>query len=171
MTQTQRLTKPEWLPSEQLEPWLSLVALTTLLPAALDNQLAKDAGITHFEYMVMSMLAEAQERTLRMTEVAIRTNASLSRLSHVTRKMEEKGWIQRSACPDDARATNATLTRAGLAKWLESAPAHLNEVRHLVIEALTPLQLQQMQEINNALINRLDPEQRLQLRKPKGAKP
>lgn len=162
-----RLNKPHWLPTPQLEQWLSLVSVFTLLPGALDAQLTKDSGLTHYEYMVMSMLAEANDRTLRMSELALRTNASLSRLSHVATKLEKRGLVARAACPDDARATDLRLTRSGLALWLESASGHLAEVRRLVVDNLTVQELATLANINRKLISQLDPEAKLELRKPK----
>lgn len=145
---------------------MSLVALITVLPAHLDSQLIRDSNITHFDYMVMSMLAEAQDRTLRITELAARTNGTLSRLSHVLDRLENRGYIERSACADDKRAKNAKLTRAGLAAWLESAPNHLAEVRRVVTDNLTQAQLDALLEINKTLLAKLDPENRVQMRKP-----
>ena len=62
------------------------------------------------------MLSEAPERTLRMTALARRTNATLPRLSHVVRRLEDRGLVERFPCPEDGRATNARLTDAGWAK-------------------------------------------------------
>ena len=59
-------------------------------------------------------LAAAPDRTMRMTALASRTNATLPRLSHVARRLEERGLIRRFPCPEDRRATNATITEAGL---------------------------------------------------------
>jgi DNA-binding MarR family transcriptional regulator len=83
----------------------------------LDTQLRRDAGLTHFEYYCLAMLSEAPERTLRMTALAQQANATLPRLSHVVRKLEERGLVERFPCPEDARATNARLTPAGWDKW------------------------------------------------------
>jgi DNA-binding MarR family transcriptional regulator len=145
---------------------MSLVALMTVLPAHLDSQLIRDAGITHFDYMVMSMLAEAENRTLRITELAARTNGTLSRMSHVLDKLEKRELIKRIPCPEDARAKNAVLTRDGFAAWLESAPNHLAEVRRLVTENLTQEQLNQLKTINETLLAKLDPDNKVQMRKP-----
>ncbi len=160
-----RLIHPDWLKPEQLDPWMSMVALMTVLPAHLDSQLIRDSNLTHFDYMVMSMLAEANDRTLRISELAARTNGTLSRLSHVIDRLEKRQLINRVPCPEDSRAKNAVLTRLGLETWLASAPNHLAEVRRVVIEALTAEQLTQMQHINEALLAKLDPENRVQMRK------
>ena len=99
-----------WLTDEERGAWTRLVAVLELLPAALDTQLRKDAGLTHFEYFVLAMLSEAADRTLRMTALAQQTNATLPRLSHVVRRLEERELVERLPCPEDRRATNAQLT-------------------------------------------------------------
>ena len=129
-----------------------------LLPGVLDAQLRREAGLTHFEYFVLAMLSEAPERTLRMTSLAQRTNATLPRLSHVVRRLEERGLVERLPCPEDGRATNARLTDAGWARSWSAAPGHVANVRRHVIDALTADQLDQLGEIGDALLDQLDPK-------------
>ncbi len=148
----------QWLTSEQLRTWVRLVAVVELLPGALDSQLRRDAGLTHFEYLVLAMLSEAPERTLRMTALAARTNATLPRLSHAVRRLEDRDLIERFPCPQDGRATNARLTEAGWQKVVASAPGHVANVRHHVFEALSPEQVTQLAGITDAILDRLDPD-------------
>jgi len=150
-----------WLSTEESAAWVRLIALAELLPGALDAQLLRDAGLTHFEYVALMALAEAPDRTMRMTELASRTNATLPRLSHVARRLEERGLIRRFPCPTDRRATNATVTEAGLQLIADAAPGHVETVRTQVLDALTPDQLQQLYSIAGAVLARLDPDQRL----------
>ena len=147
-----------WLEEEQLDAWVKLVAVVELLPGVLDVQLRRDAGLTHFEYFVLAMLSEAPERTLRMAALAQRTNATLPRLSHVVRRLEDRGLVVRSPCPDDGRATDARLTDAGWAEVVSAAPGHVANVRRHVIDALSPEQVGQLGEIADALLERLDPK-------------
>jgi DNA-binding MarR family transcriptional regulator len=147
-----------WLSDEELAAWVRLVGVVELLPGVLDTQLRKDASLSHYEYFVLAMLSEAPHRTLRMTALAARTNATLPRLSHVVRRLEDRGLIERSACPDDGRAINARLTEAGWAKLRETAPGHVATVREHVIDALTPEQIGQLSDIAEALLQRLDPD-------------
>ena len=93
-----------------------------------------------------------------MTALAGRTNATLPRLSHVVRRLEDRGLVERSACPQDARATNARLTEAGWRKLRDTAPGHVATVREHVIDALTPVQVQQLSGIADAILKRLDPD-------------
>lgn len=147
-----------WLDDDELAAWVRLVAVVELLPGVLDSQLRQDSGLAHFEYFALAMLSEAPERTLRMTSLAQRTNATLSRLSHVVRRLEERGLVERSPCPEDRRATNARLTDTGWKVIQAAAPGHVENVRRHVIDALTPEQVRQLHDIAGALLERLDPQ-------------
>ena len=147
-----------WLDDDELAAWIRLVGVVELLPGVLDGQLRRDAGLSHFEYFVLAMLSDSPGRTLRMTALAARTNATLPRLSHVARRLEERGLIERSACPQDARATNARLTEQGWRTLRATAPGHVETVRENVIDALTPEQVGQLAEIAEAILARLDPD-------------
>ena len=127
----------EWLSEEQQAAWRPFVALLLRLPTALDAQLQKDAGITQFDYLVLSGLSEAPGRTLRMSELAATANSSLSRLSHVVSRLEAKGWVRREACPGDGRFINAVLTGEGWEKVKETAPGHVAAVRELLVGTLS----------------------------------
>jgi len=150
-----------WLNEAQLTAWLKLLAVVELLPGALDTQLRRDAELSHFDYQVLAMLSEAPHRTLRMTALAMRTNATLPRLSHVVTRLGERGFVERTACREDGRATNVRLTEDGWRKIVASAPGHVTHVRRTVIDALTDEQLGQLDVIADALLERLDPEGRM----------
>jgi len=154
-------TDTRWLNTEESAAWVRLIALAELLPGALDAQLLRDAGLTHFEYVALMSLADAPNRTMRMTELASRTNATLPRLSHVARRLEERELIERFPCPEDRRATNATITQAGLDLLASAAPGHVDTVRANVLDALSPDQLEQLYQIAGAVLTRLDPDERL----------
>lgn len=160
--------EPQWLDAEERAAWLRLSAVAELLPAALDTQLRRDSGLTHFEYFVLAMLSEAPEHTLRMTALAHRTNGTLPRLSHVIARLEDRGLVERFPCPEDRRATNARLTTTGWDTLVEAAPGHVNAVRQLVLDPLSRTQLDQLAAIGEALLTRLDPEDRFGARSDAG---
>ena len=146
-----------WLTDDEMTAWVRFAGVMELLPAALDSQLRRDAELTQFEYYVLAMLSEAPDRTLRMTELARQTNATLPRLSHVVTRLEGRGLVERFPCPEDRRATNARLTDAGFTKVQQAAPGHVANVRHHVIDALSAEQIDQLVEIGDAILARLDP--------------
>lgn len=135
--------QPRWLSAGEQTAWRPFVALLFRLPAALDQQLQRDAGVTHFEYMVLSSLSEAPGRTLRMSDLATMASGSLSRLSHVVSRLERRGWVRREPCPGDGRYINAVLTEEGWSKVVETAPGHVEAVRRLLIDVLTPEQFRE----------------------------
>ena len=138
----------EWLSDEQQAAWRPFVALLLRLPAALDAQLQKDAGITQFDYLVLSGLSETPDLTLRMSELAATANSSLSRLSHVVSRLEAKGWVRREPCPGDGRFINAVLTDEGLQKVIATAPGHVAAVRERLISTLTEEEFAQLGAIS-----------------------
>ena len=150
-----------WLTEDERAAWLRLVAVVELLPGVLDSQLRAEAGLTHFEYFVLAMLSEAPERTVRMAALAQRTNATLPRLSHVVRRLEDRGLVERFPCPEDGRATNARLTAAGWDTVVAAAPGHVDTVRRHVLDPLSAVQVEQLRDIADALLTRLDPDGRL----------
>jgi DNA-binding MarR family transcriptional regulator len=134
----------EWLSDEQQAAWRPFVALLLRLPAVLDAQLQKDAGITQFDYLVLSGLSEAPGRTLRMSELAATASSSMSRLSHVVSRLEAKGWVRREPCPGDGRFINAVLTEEGWRKVEATAPGHVAAVRELLVDTLTSEEFAQL---------------------------
>jgi DNA-binding MarR family transcriptional regulator len=126
-----------WLSAEEKEAWTGLVALVLLLPGKLESPLQREAGLTLFEYLTLSHMSETPQRRLRMSELAYLANGSLSRLSNVVKRFEQRGWVVRSPDPDDGRYTLAALTDAGYAVVVDAAPVHLRAVRQLVLDPLT----------------------------------
>jgi DNA-binding MarR family transcriptional regulator len=154
---TTQTEEPRWLDADERAAWLSLSGLLIRLPAALDTQLERDAGLSNFEYLALAMLSETPNRTLRMSQLAVLTNGSLSRLSHVAKRLERQGFIRREPSADDGRYINAVLTDEGLAKVVATAPGHVAHVRNLVIDALTPKQLGSLRDIAQRVLERIDP--------------
>ncbi|WP_433222373.1 MarR family winged helix-turn-helix transcriptional regulator [Dactylosporangium sp. CS-047395] len=148
---------PQWLTRSEREAWLSLVRLVTVLPAALDAQLDRDAGLSFFEYHVLSMLSERPDRAVRMRRLAELTSSSPSRLSNVAKRLEQRGLLRREADPADGRATRAVLTDAGLRTVEQAAPRHVAAVRALVIDALSARELAGLRAANERILARADP--------------
>jgi DNA-binding MarR family transcriptional regulator len=145
-------SQPRWLDEEERQAWLTLGSLLVQLGPVLDAQLRRDAGMTFFEYTVMSVLSEATDRTRRMSELAALADGSLSRLSQVVSRLEQKGWVRRSPDPADGRYTLAMLTDAGWEKVVETAPKHVSEVRRVVFDPLTKAQVQQLTKIGQRIL-------------------
>ncbi|MGO1167318.1 MAG: MarR family winged helix-turn-helix transcriptional regulator [Janibacter sp.] len=155
---------PRWLDEDEMTTWLRLVALAEVLPSRLDAQVRRDAGLTHFEYQVLAMLSDAPDRTLRMSWLARRTHATLPRLSHVVKRLEDRGLVARSRSLTDARATDAVLTAQGWDQLVDAAPGHVTFVRERILDQLTPQQVEALGEVSDALLSSLDPDGDLTMR-------
>lgn len=146
----------EWLCDEELESWLSVVKLMTWLPWSIDQQLRRDSDLAMVEYQVLAMLSGRPDRTMRMSSLAELTNASLSRLSHLVKRLEARGLVYREPDPSDGRFTNAVLTDAGLQTLVEAAPAHVAYVRSIFVDVLSREQLRLLTRAAERIMARID---------------
>jgi len=145
-----------WLTPDQLASWLAVVRLTTRLPWAMDAQLQRDADLSMIEYMVMAMLAKSPKQTVRMSDLAEQASSSLSRLSHLIKRLESRGYVRREADPADGRFTNAILLPAGMSKMESAAPGHVAYIRQLVIDNLSPERLRRLGQDADRIVRRID---------------
>ncbi len=145
-----------WLNEDERRAWLRLAGVMLKLAPALDSQLQRDSELTHFDYLCLAMLSEADDETLRMSELAGQVNATLSRLSHVVTKLEARGWVKRSPCPDSRRVTLAQLTEAGREVLVAAAPGHVETVRSLVFDGLAPSDVQALERVAGHIVDRIE---------------
>ncbi|KAA1027865.1 MarR family transcriptional regulator [Pseudonocardia sp. EV170527-09] len=151
MTDAHEQDAPPWLDDAEMQAWLANSAIMISLPAALDARMRRESDLTFFEYMALSVLSEQPERTLQMSELAARTAASLSRLSHVVRRMEGRGLIIRARVPGAGRRTIATLTEAGWEVVVAAAPGHVVAVREYLLDHLERRDLAALTRIGGAV--------------------
>ena len=145
-----------WLTAAEIDSWLSVVRLMTWLPWSVDQQLRRDSHLGMVEYQVMARLSLSPEQTLRMSSLADLANSSLSRLSHLVKRLEERGFVRREPDPADGRFTNAILTEQGYQALAEAAPGHVAHVRSLVIDVLSPEQLRRLGLTADRIMSRID---------------
>jgi DNA-binding MarR family transcriptional regulator len=145
-----------WLDADEQRAWLRLAGVMLKLSPALDSQLQRDSGMTHFEYMCLAMLSDLDDRALPMSALAARVNASLSRLSHVVKKLEARGWVERYPSPDSRRVTMARLTDEGWRLLVEAAPGHVETVRSLVFDGLGADDVAALERIAGHMVDRIE---------------
>lgn len=140
------------LSDDDLATWVAVATLLEWLPSALDSQLQRDAGLTHFEYGILFALSAADDRTLRMSTLAGYSNSSLSRLSRAVARLERKDYVRRTPDTTDGRYTLATLSDLGSDKVDQAAPGHVDIVRRLVFDPLTQVQARQLRESSRRIM-------------------
>jgi DNA-binding MarR family transcriptional regulator len=117
--------------------WRSLMQLTCTLRPALDEDLQRSCGLSATEYSVLMHVSEAPDRQLRISDLAVCTSLSPSRISRVIDQMAAVGLVERRAGPGDGRNTYAALTRTGLATLRRAWPHHIRSVRQRAFDHLT----------------------------------
>ena len=145
-----------WLDDDEQRAWLRLAGVMLKLSPALDSQLQRDSDLTHFDYLCLAMLSESDDRTLRMSELATRVNASLSRLSHVISKLEKRGQVARQPSPHSRRVTLVTLTDDGWKVLVAAAPGHVETVRSLVFDDLSREDVAALNRIAGHIVERIE---------------
>jgi DNA-binding MarR family transcriptional regulator len=148
--------EPRWLTSAQQGAWRELTFLMAHLPAALEAQLKRDAGLSYLEYYVMAGLSGMPDHAMRLSDLARLVNSELSRLSHLVSRLEQRGFTRRVIDCTDGRYTKAELTEAGYAHLVEVAPAHVAEVEKFVFDVLDDADVDALrrcaEKINNVLL-------------------
>jgi DNA-binding MarR family transcriptional regulator len=149
-----------WLTEEEQRTWQALAGMVLKLPSVLDSQLQGESNLSMFEYFVLSALSTAEGRTLRMSDLAAIVNGSLSRLSNVVKRLEQRGCIRREPDPDNGRYTVAVLTDSGWSILVAAAPGHVTAVRRFVFEDLTREEMAVLRDVSRRIVDRIDPASR-----------
>jgi DNA-binding MarR family transcriptional regulator len=156
MLEARTLQDVKWLTTEELAAWRSIVRMLIWLPWSIEQQLRRDSSLALIEYQVLVVLSDSPNRTARMSLIAADTNASLSHLSHVVKRLEQRGLVYRQPDPTDGRFTNAILTDDGYQTLVDAAPGHVAHVRSVVIDVLTPEQLRRIGSAADRVVARID---------------
>ena len=150
--------EPQWLSPDEHDAWISLAWLMIKLPGEIDAQLQRDSGISFFEYLVLARLSMSPDRCLRMRELAQHVNGSMTRLSNVAKRLEQRGWMTRAPSAENGRYIEATLTEAGMAVVEKAAPGHVAAVRRYVFDALSPDQVTELRDIGRQIADQVEGE-------------
>lgn len=144
-----------WLTEDEHQAWRGLLQMTAQVDAALARQLQEDSGLSRADYDVLVPLSEAPDCRLRMFEVSAELCWEQSRLSHHLARMQKRGLVTREDCKADRRGAYVVLTPAGRAAIEGAAPSHVDAVRRLVFEGLTPAQVKALGAVTAHVLAKL----------------
>ena len=88
-------------------------------------------------------------------ELAQLSRGSLSRLSNVVKRLEQRGFVRRETDPTNGRYTNAVLTEAGWDCVVHAAPGHVNAVRQFIFDPLSAEQVEALGVIGGLIADRI----------------
>jgi DNA-binding MarR family transcriptional regulator len=149
------MSMSRWLTEEEQRAWRGLLRMTSQLSARMNRQLQDEYGISLADYEVLVPLSEAPAGRLRVFEIADALAWEQSRVSHQLARMRRRGLIAREECQADARGAFVALSQAGRAAIERAAPAHVEMVRQLVFDELSPDQVTALTEVTSHVLGRL----------------
>ena len=129
---------PRWLNDSEQRAWRAWIASSQLLLDRLSRDIHAQHGLTMADYEILVRLSESADHRVRMSELADRTLASRSRLSHQIDRMEKRGFVLREQCTNDKRGQFAVLTETGWQTLVAAAPDHVESVRTHLVDVLSP---------------------------------
>ena len=141
-----------WLDQREAHVWQAYRDLQRELRNALDRQLVRDAGLSAAEYALLVPLSEAPGGRLRARDLGGMVGWDRSRISHQLSRMEQRGFVTREPCPDDARGSIVRLTPAGRSAIEAAAPNHVATVRRLFLDPLSDNELDTLATLFDRLL-------------------
>ena len=148
------MAKTKWgLTEQELAAWRTFAEMAEVLRGRLEQYLQADSGLSNADYTVLVALIEAPDGRWRAHELGEGLGWEKSRLHHQLTRMGARGLVERSS--GEGRSSYAAITDAGRSALRAAAPAHLAHVRDLVVDPLTPEQVDQIGVISGAILARL----------------
>ncbi len=141
------MAEPRWLDDQEQRAWRAFIAAQRVVNSRIEQQLQRDAGMPHTYFEILVRLSDATDGRLRMSELAVATLGSRSRLSHAVNRLEKVGWVRREGIESDRRGQVAIITDEGRQKLRDTAPGHVETVRQAVFDALSREQVDQLRDI------------------------
>jgi DNA-binding MarR family transcriptional regulator len=131
------MSEPRWLNEDEQQLWLEFREFLWGYPRAMDRQLARDSGMSSGEYSVLAAVSQSAPDALRPGDLASSLQWDRSRVSHLLRRMEAKGLIERCASSSDGRGQDIKMTDAGWDTIRGAAPGHVSFVRETLFDSLS----------------------------------
>ena len=145
-----------WLTAQEECVWRRWLTLNARLSAMLHRELQDDAGLSMPDYEVLVHLTDSQQGRIRVTDLARLLQWERSRVSHHMTRMERRRLVQRVECAEDGRGAFIVITPQGRAAIEQAAPGHVNTVRRLVFDGLSPEEVGALATIIEKALAQLD---------------
>src|SRR3954454_23812360 len=150
-TTPSRTSQPRWLNETEQHAWRAFLRMQAQLTARLGRDLQADSDLSIADYDVLVHLTDLEGGRLRILELARELDWEKSRMSHHLARMVRRGLIAREECPADGRGAFIAITEQGKAAIEAAAPRHVDTVRRLVFDALTPAEVTALAEVSEKI--------------------
>ncbi|WP_026875093.1 MarR family winged helix-turn-helix transcriptional regulator [Jiangella gansuensis] len=123
----------QWVTPEQFEVWRQFIRVQSRVLRKLEADLLEHHNLPLAWYDVLVRLLEADERRLRMSELADRVMLSPSGLTRLVDRMVDEGLVSRTPAEGDGRGFYAVLTETGYERLRDASGTHLRGVHEYVV--------------------------------------
>ncbi|WP_329233004.1 MarR family winged helix-turn-helix transcriptional regulator [Streptomyces canus] len=145
-----------WLTPEEQRAWRGFVRLHERLGGRLGRLLQSESHVSPADFAVLVHLTDTPEGRQRYQDLARALEWEKSRMSHHIARMAGRGMVVREDCLEDARGAFVVITDVGRAAVEAAAPRHVEAVRELFLDHVTPAELRVLAEISERVIGNLD---------------
>jgi DNA-binding MarR family transcriptional regulator len=142
-----------WLTEEQQQIWRGYLTMVSQLQTAMHRQLQQDSELSLSDYDVLVALSERGPQ--RINELGEALAWEQSRVSHQLRRMRRRSLVERHGSGDDRRGATVELTDAGRAVLDAAAPGHVELVRSVLFDGLSPAQQRAFGSVIESVVTRL----------------
>lgn len=112
----------------RLAAWRTFLRAHARVVRELERELQAEQDLALTDYDVLVQLAGAEDRRLRMSELADRLLLSRSGATRLVDRLVAAGLVERATCESDRRGQWAALTDAGYDRLRGATPTHLRGV-------------------------------------------
>ncbi|WP_432006059.1 MarR family winged helix-turn-helix transcriptional regulator [Streptomyces parvus] len=145
---------PRGLTPKEQAAWDGFIRTQEKFIGRLSRYVQADSGMSAADFIVLAKLTEAGGR-MRFMDLTTLVEWEKSRMSHQVGRMAKRGLVTKEDCPDDGRGSFIVATPAGREAIEEAAPAHVEHVRRLFIDALTKDELDALTRISSRVVAHL----------------
>jgi DNA-binding MarR family transcriptional regulator len=147
-----------WLTADEQHAWRSFVRLQERLGGRLARRLQADAKLSAADFQVLVHLTDVPEGRRRFLDLSRALEWEKSRMSHHIARMAKRGLVTREECPEDGRGAFVVITPVGREAIEAAAPLHVEAVRALFLDHVTPAELRTLARISERVVAHLDEE-------------
>ena len=145
------MTQPITTRDPRLAAWSTFLRAHARVVRELERELQAEEDLALTDYDVLVQLAGADDRRLRMSELADRLLLSRSGATRLVDRLVADGLVERVTCEADRRGQWAALTDAGLARLRRAAPTHLRGVAIHFLDRLSADDLAALERMLDAV--------------------
>ncbi|MGW0333712.1 MarR family winged helix-turn-helix transcriptional regulator [Streptomyces sp. NPDC003011] len=145
-----------WLTSEEQHAWRSFVRLHEKLSGRLSRSLQSESNLSAADFAVLVNLTDVPEGRQRYQDLARALEWEKSRMSHHIARMAGRGLVVREECAEDGRGAFVVITEQGRAAIEAAAPLHVEAVRSLFLDHVTPSELRTLGQVSERVVAKLD---------------